>query len=283
MVVSVVWTVVWLVLYLGAGYPEDAPWTEGQCEIVEGVIKEVLTERGTFFAQSFSTNFYHSRSDIHSPLQAMSNHWGWWESGSLDRGAAELLRQAVIDCCPSQAQRNSTADPLGRPAKYWADTLYGSPPCAATPSCSTSMMRSIQTQLLGESYGCSLCSDCCSSMRYTADANSSTGYSRGEIGSYKRRPCYVRTQVFDEYVDDPDYEDSDISEIYEGRGNMLWLRLAPQESYDYYKDPTGYEARSREQNKLVWQWLTCGFLLDCVLGCCLRLYADNGGHSGRRP
>ena len=209
----------------------DVEWTEGQCEITEGTVREIDGDNHRYLV-SFKTHFYHNRTDIENPISAMSNEWGdpdWgseyssWGNSSdwqTNERNAETYRRSVIDCC-------------GEPGNGAVWGYNDGPACNATPKCSTESLNQVEHLLFLDSawqgvhtFGCALCFECCSAMAYEVDASSYTGYST--VGAYKRQTCYARTEDFDEYVNTPEAE----------RKSLLWLRLHPEESYDVGNDPT---------------------------------------------
>ncbi len=203
----------------------DIEWTAGECEILSGTFREEVLEQDHFYV-SFNTRFYHSRTDIESPLTALSNEWGDAEHGSLytdpdwqaAERQAESYRRSVIDCC---------ADPGNGALWGYEDSAA----CSATPKCSQISLNAVEEYLFLDSahqgvhtFGCSLCLECCSSMVYDRDPTSYTGHSL--TGAYRRRPCYARSEEFDAYVATPEEE----------RDTLLWLRLHPEETYDWWRD-----------------------------------------------
>jgi hypothetical protein len=204
----------------------DVEWTAGECEIMSGTFREQVGGDQDYFYISFNTRFYHDRTDIESPLTALSNEWGDADHGSVytdpdwqaAERQAESYRRSVIDCCGQT--------PNGAVWGY-----EDSAACAATPKCSQTSLGMSEDYLFLDSahqgvhtFGCSLCLECCSSMVYDRDPTSYTGYSL--TGAYKRWPCYARSEDFDAYVATPQ----------EDRDTLLWLRLHPEQTYDWWND-----------------------------------------------
>lgn len=208
-----------------AGQADDE-WTVGVCEVYSGTLREVVGEQDSYYV-TFSTRFYHERTDIESPLNVMSNEWGD-PDGSVWTGAdwaasekeSESYRRSVIDCCGSPGS-----------GAVWGYTDGAA--CDSTPRCNTSALDTVEDYLFTEgsahkgvhSFGCGLCLECCSAMEYELDPSTYTGHAL--IGAYKRPTCYVRTEDFDEYAEAHNADDLD---------GLLWVRLHPEETYDWWED-----------------------------------------------
>ena len=208
-----------------AGQADDE-WTVGVCEVYSGTLREVVGEQDSYYV-TFSTRFYHERTDIESPLNVMSNEWGD-PDGSVWTGAdwaasekeSESYRRSVIDCCGSPGS-----------GAVWGYTDGAA--CDSTPRCNASALDAVEDYLFTEgsahkgvhSFGCGLCLECCSAMEYELDPSTYTGHAL--IGAYKRPTCYVRTEDFDEYAEAHNADDLD---------GLLWVRLHPEETYDWWED-----------------------------------------------
>jgi len=95
------------------------------------------------YAVSFTTRFYHNRTDIESPLAVIANEWGSEDSNILWPGSegydstdeaglntgAETYRRSVIDCCTSPGS-----------GAVWGYTDSASCAAASAPKCNASTL-----------------------------------------------------------------------------------------------------------------------------------------------